>query len=108
MKQTLSTNQAVGLLIEYKAAGWTREGAEIIVQHLEEIERDWREHGSGEEIEFDAVCISCDYHEYKSLEDLVGDYPELAEKKEKEILDWLQDEGMLIGQTSEGVVVRNQ
>jgi hypothetical protein len=103
MKITLGTNQAVNMLTDDKYASWSQEGAEIIVQYLEEIEEE-----TGDEIEFDVVAIRCDYVEYDSLNDLVGDYPNLADKEEDEILEWLQDEGMLIGQTIEGVVVRNQ
>ena len=103
MKITLGTNQAVNMLTDDKHASWSQEGAEVIVQYLEEIEE-----ATGDEIEFDVVAIRCDYVEYDNLEDLVGDYPNLADKEEDEILEWLQDEGMLIGQTSEGVVVRNQ
>ena len=103
MKITLGTNQAVNMLTDDRYASWSREGAEIIVQYLEEIEED-----CGEEIEFDRAAIRCDFHEFKSIEELVGDYPDLEGKEDEEILEWLQDEGMLIGQTSEGVVVRNQ
>jgi hypothetical protein len=103
MKITLGTNYAVNLLLSDKSASWSYEGAEIVVQYLEEMERD-----CGDEIEFDVVSIRCDFHEYSTLEELVGDYPELAEKEEEEILEWLRDEGMLIGETSDGVVVRNQ
>ena len=103
MKITLGTNQAVNMLTDDKCASWSHEGAEVIVQYLEEMERD-----CGEEIEFDAVSIRCEYHEYKSLEELMGDYPDLEGKEDDEILEWLKDEGMLIGETSEGVVVRNQ
>lgn len=103
MKITLSTNYAVNLLLSDKSASWSYEGAEIVVQYLEEIEEE-----SGEEIEFDAVAIRCDFYEFKSLEELVGDYPDLEGKEDEEILEWLKDEGMYIGETSEGVVVRNQ
>jgi hypothetical protein len=103
MKITLSTNYAVNLLLSDKSASWSHEGAEIVVQHLEEIEQD-----CGEEIDFDAVAIRCDFHEYSTLEEIVDDYPDLEGKEEEEIIEWLQDEGVLIGQTSEGVVVRNQ
>lgn len=108
MKITLSTNYAVNLLLSDKSASWSYEGAEIVVQYLEETEREWLEHDPSQEIEFDVVSIRCDFHEFKSLEELVGDYPDLEGKEEDEIMEWLQDEGMLIGQTSEGVVVRNQ
>jgi hypothetical protein len=103
MKITLGTNQAVNMLTDDKYSSWSREGAEIIVQYLEGMERD-----SGDEIEFDAVSIRCDFHEYSTLEELVGDYPELADKEEEEILRQLMHWGIYIGQTSEGVVVRNQ
>jgi hypothetical protein len=103
MKITLGTNQAVNMLTDDKYASWSQEGAEIVIQHLEGIEED-----CGEEIEFDVVSIRCDFHEYSTLEELVGDYPDLEGKEEEEILEWLRDEGMLIGETSEGVVVRNQ
>jgi hypothetical protein len=103
MKQTLTEHYMVNQLIADTYANWSWEGAHKVIQHLLEIERD-----SGDEIEFDREAIRCDFHEYSTLEELVGDYPDLADKEEYEILEWLQDEGMLIGETSEGVVVRNQ
>ena len=61
MKDTLSTGRAVDLLMADEYAGWSREGASVLVDHLEELEEI-----TGEEIEFDRVAIRCDYDEYAS------------------------------------------
>lgn len=103
MKQTLTEHYMANQLIADTYANWSWEGAHKVIQHLLELERD-----SGEEMEFDREAIRCDYHEYKSLKELAVDYPDLEGKEEEEILRQLNKWGILIGETSEGVVVRNE
>jgi len=99
MKQTISTNQAIRQLMQDEYANWSWEGAEIMIGYLESMEED-----TGEEMEFDPVAIRCDYHEYKTLQELVWDYPKLDGLEVGEILMWLDD--LVIGQTENGFVVR--
>ncbi len=69
MKKTLSTDQIVQNLLEDNNANWSRAGAHALAEHLEEIEQEL-----GEEIEFDAVAIRCDFAEYCSLSEWASDY----------------------------------
>jgi hypothetical protein len=62
MKQTLTTYQAAQQLHDDKDGGWTWNGAQALVEYLEELEADM-----GEEIEFDRVALRCDFSEYESL-----------------------------------------
>jgi len=68
MKQTLSTGQAAGLLLDDNNAGWSYEGAYALCEHLESVE-------DGEnEIEFDRVALRCEFSEYTSGEDWADQY----------------------------------
>jgi hypothetical protein len=80
-------------------ASWSWEGAQIMIRYLENLEEQTRE-----EMEFDPVAIRSDYHEYKTIEELVQDFPKLAGLEVGEILLWLDD--LVIGQTENGFVVR--
>tara|TARA_R110002074_G_scaffold127539_1_gene266749 strand:+ start:912 stop:1292 length:381 start_codon:yes stop_codon:yes gene_type:complete len=69
MKMTLSTNHAAHLLASDENGGWSYSGATALVEYLEELED-----GTGEEVEFDAVALRCDYSEYKNLQAWFIDY----------------------------------
>lgn len=69
MKKTLSTYEAAELLAADDNANWSRAGAFALVEHLEQIEDD-----TGEEIEFDAVAIRCDYSQFDDLETWAKEY----------------------------------
>lgn len=62
MKLTLNTNHAVDLILQDKYAGWSYQGATALVEYLEDYEA-----SIGEEIEFDAVSLRCDFSEYADL-----------------------------------------
>jgi hypothetical protein len=112
MKTTLSTSQAVDLLKADNNARWSRSGARALVEHLEQLEED-----TGEEIEFDAVAIRCDYSEHESalqaaLEQGFEPNPNLGEEaqseedKEADALSWLQDQTEVI-EFEGGVIIRS-
>ncbi len=61
MKQTLTTDQAANLLVADDNAGWSYAGARALVEYLENLEDD-----TGEEMEFDAVALRCDFSEYET------------------------------------------
>jgi hypothetical protein len=81
MKKTLSTSEAAYILAGNREHGFSYSGARALVEYLEELEQD-----TGEDIEFDAVAIRCDWAEYESLQDWAADYHG-AQK-------WMQDLGV--------------
>ena len=103
MKTALTTSQAAHILIDDKNANWSRAGAYALCEYLEEMETD-----CGEEIEFDAVAIRCDYSEYESLwgwavdyfggnSNAVSTFPEEdEEERDEKIREYIQDHGLLI------------
>lgn len=62
MKKTLNTNEAAQILADDTNANFSNAGAFALVEYLEELETD-----TGEETEFDACAIRCDFTEYASL-----------------------------------------
>lgn len=112
MKTTLSTTEAVNRLMSDTNANWSRAGARALVEHLEELE-----HAHGEEIEFDAVALRCDYSEWDTALECAIEHgyepnPNLGEEaqdaadKENDALDWLQDRCIVI-LFDTGVIVAN-
>ncbi len=102
MKTTLSTSQAVNLLLSDSNAGWSRAGARALVEYLEEIES-----SEGDEIEFDACALRCDYSEWETALEAAIEYgyepnPNLGEEaqdaddRELDALDWLTDHTAVI------------
>lgn len=69
MKQTLTTGQAASMLAYDTNSSFSYSGAYALCEYLEGIEA-----GSGEEMEFDAVEIRCDWAEYESLQEWGKDY----------------------------------
>ena len=69
MKKTLSTHETASLLMEDENANWSRPGAFALAEYLEAMEE-----STGEEMEFDAVAIRCDFSEFSSLADWISEY----------------------------------
>jgi hypothetical protein len=69
MKETLTPHEVAERLFRDENANWTFAGALALAEALVEYEE-----GSGEEMEFDAVAIRCDFSEYKSLQEWAADY----------------------------------
>jgi hypothetical protein len=117
MKHTLGTNEAVRLLLEDENANWSREGAEALVEFLEQLEID-----TDQEIEFDRVAFRCEWSEYDRAKDAALDYSwslpardedetdeEYHERTEEEALEYLQDNTTVLlcgDNSSEGVVIQ--
>jgi hypothetical protein len=106
MKTTLSTCEATNLLKSDQNANWSRSGARALVEHLEQLEED-----CGEEIEFDAVAIRCEYSEHDSALEAAeeqGFEPEDEDEdaKESSALDWLCNRTEVIV-FPEGIIIRN-
>ena len=105
MKTTLSTSEAVDLLVADDNAGWSYAGARALVKFLENLEDD-----TGEEIEFDRVALRCDFSEYPNAREAAEEYgwePEDADSDDAEdaAAGWLGDRTTVITFDG-GVIVR--
>lgn len=95
---------------------FTRDGLIALFDYLEGLESDL-----GEPIEFDMVCICCDYTEFATAWEAMEQYQpndmpvegvegddlvEIAEKNEAEALRWLEDETEVI-KFNNGVIIRD-
>ncbi len=112
MKTTLSTSQAVRLLLSDTNANWSPAGARALVEYLEDIES-----SEGVELELDVVAIRCDYSEYDSALQAALDQgfepnPTLGEEaqddddRELDALDWLTDQTTVI-KFPAGIIIAN-
>lgn len=97
MKYTLTTNEAVRLLMQDDNANWSREGATALVEYLDEIDPN---------IEFCCVAIRCDFDEYKTAAEAV-DAMFGEELEEDEALRFLERNDALVAEFNGGVIVRN-
>jgi len=103
MIETLSTYDIADRLLRYSNA-WSRAGAFAMAQHLENMEQD-----TGEQMEFDAVAIRCDWAEYPSAVEAYNDRTsedDLSEEDGKKALEWLRDNGQVI-EFDGGVIISN-
>jgi hypothetical protein len=104
MIETLTTYQIADRLLRDSNACWTRSGAFALAEYLQEMED-----STGEQIEFDAVAIRCDFSEYPSAVEAYNDIStgeELTEDDEEKALEWLRDNCQVIDFKG-GVIVSN-
>jgi hypothetical protein len=116
MKTTLSTSAAAEILANDENSSFSRLGAYVLVEYLEQIEED-----TGAEIEFDSVAIRCDFAEYDSLRDFADEYFGTTSRNswadsigadddadddtlDDKIREYIQDHGQLI-EFSGGIIV---
>lgn len=110
MKQTVNFSTFVDAFRAYDRYGsFGYDGLRVIFDYLEEYED-----STGEEIELDVVAICCDYNlmhwsdiaqEYRidlsHINDADDDYDEQAEEA---VIDYLNDNTMVLGQCAAGIV----
>jgi hypothetical protein len=104
MIETLTTYQIADRLLRDSNACWTRAGAFALAEYLQSIEDD-----TGEQMEFDAVAIRCDFAEYPSAVEAHNDVStdeELTEDDEEKAMEWLRDNGSVI-EFDGGVIISN-
>jgi hypothetical protein len=105
MIETLTTYQIADRLLRDSNACWTRSGALALAEYLQSIEDD-----TGEQMEFDAVAIRCDFAEYPTAveahNDMSTGQDNLTEDDEEKALEWLRDNGSVI-KFDGGVIVSN-
>lgn len=96
---------------------FTYEGKRALFDYLEQLEED-----TGEQIEFDAIGLCCDYTQYDSAYEAMQQYQpedmplegedgddlvEITEKEEKEALRWLQERTQVIEVENGGVIIQD-
>ena len=100
MKHTLTTLEAATLLYNDEFAGWSREGAMALVEHLERREED-----EGTEYEFDPVGFRCNYSEYDSALEAAEQYT--AERdSEEDAMEYLKERTTVIPFKG-GIIIQN-
>lgn len=105
MKMTLSANHAASILSGNPENGFSYAGALALCDYLEELEED-----TGEEIEFDAVAIRCDWSESPSAFEVAEEYGFQSDpnhdvdEREESALEWLRDQTQIV-EFDDGVVV---
>ena len=107
MKTTLSTYD---FRDAFHKAGrgeqFSYDGLGLLHQYFEEIEEN-----IGEEIELDVVGVCCEFAE-SDWQTIAADYRieidenENEDEQEAQVLDYLADQGVLIGNTESGIVYR--
>jgi hypothetical protein len=101
---TLSTYEIANRLLNDSNACWTRAGAFALAEYLESMEED-----TGEQMEYDAVAIRCDWTEYPSAVDAhnyitIGH--DLTEDDEEKALERMREVGQVIVFEG-GVIISN-
>ena len=107
MYTILTTDEAVGELLDDDNAAWSRAGAVALIEHLEALEFEMAGETMGTKIEFDRVAIRCDYSEYSGVVEAAREYDcdctvnifnddgtedeDYVSKLVEECLQWLQD-----------------
>ena len=86
MKQTLTTEQSVQILLQDEYASWSYNGAFALCEYLDEIDP---------EMEMDVVAIRCDFHEYSCPLEAASAYGFKC-TRESEALSYLQDKTTVV------------
>ena len=102
MKETLTTSQAIDILMADEYAGWSYKGARALVGYMEQYEEE-----TGEVQEMDRVAIRCSYSEYKSALEAYAQYESNTEgQAEGDALAWLEDHTSVI-QFEGGIITQD-
>ena len=110
MKITLNESEFINRFMAIRPNQFSREALVDLFDYLDKLEDDL-----GEETEFDAIAISCEWTEYASAIEAAEAYgfkaedseDEKADKAEQAALTFLCDETTVIELSNGGVVVLN-
>ena len=98
MKEILSTEAAVQVLLCDHYADWTHAEAEALIEYYEEMEADL-----GEEIELDPVAIRCEWRSV-TIDEVRADYDDCPDEL-TEILDWLSDRTIVLHPNQDDTII---
>ncbi len=106
MKTTVSVYDFRDAFQKIRPDNFSYDGLRVLFEYFELIEDD-----IGEEMELDVIGICCDFAE-SDWRSIAADYSieidenENEEEQEAQVLDYLADQGALIGQSETGIVYR--
>jgi hypothetical protein len=108
MKTTVNFSEFRDLFQQIRPDNFSYQGQKILFNYFEEIEE-----SIGEEIELDVIAICCEFAE-SDWQTIAADYDSSIEldksKNEDEqkvqVLDFLADQGVLVGETDDSIVYR--
>jgi hypothetical protein len=101
MKTTVYFSEFCDYFRKIRPDNFSYQGLRILFDYLEEIDN-----SCGEESELDVIGLCCDFAE-SDWQTIARDYDGLSDCREKfEVLDFLADQGALIGETDSSIVYR--
>jgi hypothetical protein len=108
MKTYISEYSFMRAFKECRPDNFSYDGLKVLFEYLEEYEMD-----TGDELELDVIGLCCDFAE-STWEAIASDYDSSIEldinenddEQKAQVLDFLADQGALIGETSNSIVYR--
>ena len=101
MKTTVNFTEFRDHFYGIRPDNFSYDGLKILFEYFEEYEE-----STGDEIELDVIGLCCDFAE-SDWQTIARDYDTLSDCREKfEVLDFLADQGALIGETDSSIVYR--
>jgi hypothetical protein len=104
MKQTISKSEFRDAFNGIRPNNFSYEGLGVLFEYLEELGD-----SCGQEVELDVIAICCDFNE-DSVENIASDYgidlseTEDEDEKEEIVREYLEDQGVFVGEVSGGFV----
>ena len=107
MKTTVYFSEFCDYFKDIRPDNFSYQGLRVLFDYLEEIEN-----SCGEESELDVIGLCCEFSE-ESWEIIASDYSIEIDETENEdeqkvkVLDFLADQGVLVGETDHSIIYRN-
>lgn len=99
MKQTVQFSDFYDAFQRIRPNNFSYEGLQALFEYLEQYEED-----TGEELELDVIALCCDFSEY-TAEEFQQEYGD-DELDDNELLEWLQDQTIVIPVDYDTVIVQ--
>jgi hypothetical protein len=101
MKTTVYFSEFCDYFHKIRPDNFSYQGLRVLFDYLEEIDN-----SCGEESELDVIGLCCDFAE-SDWQTIAADYDGLSDCREKvQVLDFLADQGALVGETDHSIVYR--
>ena len=107
MKTTVYFSEFCDYFRDIRPDNFSYQGLRVLFDYLEEIEN-----SCGEESELDVIGLCCEFSE-ESWETIASDYSieidetENEDEQKVQVLDFLADQGVLVGETDHSIIYRN-
>lgn len=106
MKTTVHFSEFCDLFGMIRPDNFSYQGLRILFDYFEEYEND-----TGEDIDCDVIAICCDFAE-SDWQSIASDYSieidenENEDEQKEQVINYLQDQGVFIGETDNSIVYR--